>query len=115
MAEKYNLPGPGTRPLFFRHPGVGGVVAGPGFPLIKPPAAQPAAVLIGHAPGKTSVIGAHHHRIIRIVIENPANHPIPKQSVISLVRIICIERTWRISAPLCPLLYYAAAMLSMMG
>ena len=49
MAEKYNLPGPGTRPLFFRHPGAGGVVAGPGFSSIDAPAAQPAAVLIGHA------------------------------------------------------------------
>ena len=100
MAEKYNLPGPGTRPLFFRPPGVGGVVAGPGFPLIKPPAAQPAAVLIGHAPGHMSAIGTHQRQIIRIVIENPANRPISKQSVISLVRIICIERTSANSASL---------------
>ena len=61
MAEKYNLPGPGTRPLFFRHPGVGGVVAGPGLALSEPPAAQPAAVLIGHARGPVSVIGTHKH------------------------------------------------------
>ena len=103
MAEKYTQPRPGTRPLFFRHPGVGGVAAGPGFPLIKPPAAQPAAVLIGHATGPVSVIGTHQRQIIRIVIENPTNHPIPKQPVITLVRIICIERTWRISSPLCPM------------
>ena len=100
MAEKYNLPGPGTRPLFFRHPGVGGVVAGPGFALSEPPAAQPAAFLIGHAPGQVSAIGTHRNRIIRIVIENPTNHPISKQSVISLVRIICIVRTSANSATL---------------
>ena len=29
MAEKYNLPGPGTRPLFFRLPRGGGVSPGP--------------------------------------------------------------------------------------
>ena len=100
MAEKYNLPGPGTRPLFFRHPGVGGVVAGPGFPLSEPPAAQPAVVLIAQARCPVSVIGTHQHRIIRIVIENPANHPISKQFVIFLVRIICIVRTSAKSAPL---------------
>ena len=100
MAEKYNLPGPGTRPLFFRHPGVGGVVAGPGFSLSNAPAARPRPSLNGHAPGRMSVIGAHQQRIIRIVIENPTNHPISKQSVISMVRIICIERTWSKSAPL---------------
>ena len=100
MAEKYNLPGPGTRPLFFRLPR-GRVWPGSELTGGDPP--QPAAVLISHARGPVSVIGAHQQRIIRIVIENPANHPISKQSVISLVRIICIERTLRISASLCPL------------
>ena len=61
MAEKYNLPGPGTRPLFFRHRGYGGVVAGPGFELSEPPAAQPRHFLIAQAPGPVSVIGTHQH------------------------------------------------------
>ena len=100
MAEKYNLPGPGTRPLFFRLPR-GMVWPGSAFLGRAPP--QPAAVLISHARGPVSVIGTHQHWIIRIVIENPTNHPISKQSVISLVRIICIERTLPISAPLLPL------------
>ena len=100
MAEKYNLPGPGTRPLFFRLPRGRGQ---PGSASTGVVPSQPAAVLISHARCPVSVIGAHQHRIIRIVIENPTNHPISKQSVIALVRIICIERTWRISAPLLPL------------
>ena len=80
MAEKYNLPGPGTRPLFFRLPrGMGW--PGSAFPGGTPP--QPAAVLISHACGPVSVIGAHQQRIIRIVIENPTNHPISKQIVIT--------------------------------
>ena len=61
MAEKYNLPGPGTRPLFFRHPGVGGVVAGPGFALSEPPAARPCSFPIAQAPVQMSVIGIHQH------------------------------------------------------
>ena len=97
MAEKYNLPGPGTRPLFFRLPR-GMVWPGSAFLGRAPP--QPAAVLISHARGPVSVIGTHQHWIIRIVIENPANHPISKQSVIYLVRIICIERTSANSATL---------------
>ena len=100
MAEKYNLPGPGTRPLFFRLPGGGGVVTGAVFSLSEPPAARPCSFPIAQALGQMSAIGTHHHRIIRIVIENPANHPISKQFVISLVRIICIERTSARSAPL---------------
>lgn len=61
MAEKYNLPGPGTRPLFFRHPVVGGVIAGPGFALSEPPAAQPRHFLIAQVSGPVSVIGTHKH------------------------------------------------------
>ena len=100
MAEKYNLPGPGTRPLFFRLPGGGG-----SRDQLSPEGhtPQPAAVLIVHARGPVSVIGGHWSRIIRIVIENPTNHPISKQSVIYLVRIICIERTSAKSASLWPL------------
>ena len=101
MAEKYNLPGLGTRPLFFRHPrGRGGVVAGTGYPFAKPARRPPVTWFndLGSVP--VSVIGTHQHWTIRIVIESPANHPISKQSVISLVRIICIERTSAKSAPL---------------
>ena len=97
MAEKYNLPSPGTRPLFFRLPWGRGW-PGSASPGRAPP--QPAAVLNGHTLGPVSVIGTHQRRIIRIVIENPTNRPISKQSVISLVRIICIERTSARSAPL---------------
>ena len=100
MAEKYNLPGPGTRPLFFRLPRGRGVVTGTGYPFAKPARRPPVTWFndLGSVP--VSVIGTHQQRIIRIVIENPANHPISKQSVISLVRIICIERTSARSAPL---------------
>ena len=97
MAEKDNLPRPGTRPLFFRLPWGRGW-PGSAYPGRAPP--QPAAVLNGHTLGPVSVIGTHQRRIIRIVIENPANHPISKQSVLSLVRIICIERASARSAPL---------------
>ena len=61
MAEKYTQPRPGTRPLFFRHPGVGGVVAGPGFALSKPPAARPRPFPIAQAPCQVSAIGTHKH------------------------------------------------------
>lgn len=58
MAEKYNLPGPGTRPLFFRHP-LGVVVPGSASPWKI--TSQPAAVLNGPAAVPVSVIGTHQH------------------------------------------------------
>ena len=100
MAVEYNLYRPGTRPLFFRLPGGRGVAAGTGYPFAKPARRPPVTWFndLGSVP--VSAIGTHQHQIIRIVIENPANHPISKQYVIYLVRIICIERTWTIFAPL---------------
>ena len=98
MAVKYNLPSPGTRPLFFRLPRCrGGTQSGLALPA--PSSRPPPAVLNGQASVQLSAIGGHQRRIIRIVIENPTNRPISKQSVIYLVRIISIERTWTISRP----------------
>ena len=44
MAEKYNLPGPGTRPLFFRLPRGRGV-AGIGVPRRDTPPSLPPSLL----------------------------------------------------------------------
>ena len=53
MAEKYNLPGPGTRPLFFRLPRGRGVVTGTGYPFAKPARRPPVTWFndLGRRPG----------------------------------------------------------------
>ena len=59
MAEKYNLPGPGTRPLFFRLPVGRGGVTGTGYPFAKPARGPPATWFnyLGSVP--VSAIGTH--------------------------------------------------------
>ena len=62
MAEKYNLPVPGTRPLFFRLPwGRGGVVTGTGYPFAKPARRPPVTWFNGLGAVLVSVIGTHQH------------------------------------------------------
>ena len=100
MAVKYNPYSPGTRPLFFRLPGGrGGTQSGLALPA--PSSRPPPAVLNG--PGQSHQLNVRDRgtpeEILRIAIKNPTNRPISKQSVIYLVRIISIERTWTISRP----------------
>lgn len=99
MAEKYNLPrSRRDPPLFPPPPGVGGGCQGPAL-IRSPPAAPPPSSMATQAATRRTIAicmsasQGHQALILRTVIENPDNHPISKQSVISLVRIICIERT----------------------
>ena len=99
MAVKYNLPSPGTRPLFFRLPGGRGGVPRAALPYLHRPAARRPSSLMVMLSMPVVRNWWTSARIIRIVIENPTNRQISKQSVIYLVRIISIERT---SALFCP-------------
>ena len=108
MAEKYTEPRWRAGARFSATPGDGGWAPRMGISRAQP--ARPRRCLIGPCPpagGELPLPYVHERRtfagILRIVIENPTNHPISKQSVITLVRIICIERTWSKYAPLCPM------------
>ena len=97
MAVKYNLPSPVTRPQFFRLPGGRGVLRAALPYLHRPASRRPPSLMAKPPPAVRNWWTSA--KIIRIVIENPTNHPISKQSVINLVRIISIERTWTIFCP----------------
>ena len=87
-------------PSFSASPGVGGIPRA-ALPYLHRPAARRPPSLIAQRQSHQLNVRDRETReeILRIVIENPANHPISKQSVIYLVRIISIERTWTISRP----------------
>ena len=114
MAEKYTEPLWRAGARFSATPGDGGWAPRMGISRAQPTRSR--QCLIGPCPpaGDELQLPYVHERrtfaeISRIVIENPTNHPISKQSVISLVRIICIERTWNKNCPLRTIYYGARA------